>query len=71
MEDTRVCQRTDYDKLTMEVWTNGTSRPDEAQSLAAKSLYDHLALFIELTESVSDVEIMVEKVTCKDNLFSN
>ena len=45
----------------MEVWTNGTIRPDEAQSLAAKILYDHLALFIELTESVSDVEIMVEK----------
>lgn len=61
VENTRVGQRTDYDKLIMEVWTNGTIRPDEAQSLAAKILYEHLALFIELTESVSEVEIMVEK----------
>ena len=61
VEDTRVGQRTDYDKLTMEVWTDGSIRPDEALSLAAKILYDHLALFIGLTADVDKVEIMVEK----------
>ena len=61
VEDTRVGQRTDYDKLTMEVWTDGSIRPDEALSLAAKILYDHLALFIGLTADVDTVEIMVEK----------
>ena len=53
--------QTDFDKLTMEVWTNGTIRPDEAQSYAAKILSDHLALFVELTETAGAVEIMVEK----------
>ena len=61
VEDTCVGQRTDYDKLTMEVWTDGSIRPDEALSLAAKILYDHLALFIGLTADVDKVEIMVEK----------
>lgn len=61
VENTRVGQITDYDKLTLEVWTNGSIRPDEATSLSAKILNDHLRLFIGLTESVSDVEIMVEK----------
>ncbi len=61
VENTRVGQNTEFDKLTMEVWTNGTIRPDEAQSLAARILTEHLALFVELTGDVGNVEIMVEK----------
>ncbi|MGI6130004.1 MAG: DNA-directed RNA polymerase subunit alpha [bacterium] len=61
VEDTRVGQVTDYDKLTLEVWTNGSLKPDEATSLAAKILSEHLMLFIDLTDHVNDVEIMVEK----------
>ena len=61
VENTRVGQRTDYDKLTLEVWTNGSIRPDEATSLSAKIMGEHLRLFIGLTETVNDVEIMVEK----------
>ncbi len=59
--DTRVGQITDYDKLTLEVWTDGTIFPDEAVSLSAKILNDHFKLFIGLTEKIGDVEIMVEK----------
>lgn len=59
--DTRVGNVTDYDKLTLEIWSDGSIRPDEATSLSAKILSKHLALFIGLTESISDVEIMVEK----------
>ncbi len=55
VEDTRVGQRTDYDKLTLEVWTDGTISPEEAQSLAAKILEDHLRLFVELTNSADHV----------------
>ncbi len=61
VENTRVGQITDYDKLTMEVWTNGTIKPDEAISLAAKILNDHLALFIDLSDNAKNTEIMVEK----------
>ena len=61
VEDTRVGQVTDYDKLTLEVTTDGSIRPDEAVSLAAKILIEHLNLFTSLTETVEDVEIMVEK----------
>ena len=61
VENTRVGQITDYDKLTLEVWTNGSIRPDEATSLSAKILSEHLRLFMGLTETVNDVEIMVEK----------
>ena len=60
VEDTRVGQMTDYDKLTLEVWSNGSIRPDDATSLAAKILSEHLSLFIQLTETADDVEIMVE-----------
>ncbi len=59
--DTRVGQITDYDKLNLEVWTDGSIVPDEAISLSAKILNDHLKLFIGLTEKIRDVEIMVEK----------
>ena len=61
VEDTRVGQVTDFDKLTLEIWTNGVIMPDEAASLSAKILNEHLSLFINLTESLSDVEIMTEK----------
>ncbi|MFY9174100.1 MAG: DNA-directed RNA polymerase subunit alpha [Peptococcia bacterium] len=60
VSDTRVGQITDYDKLTLEVWTNGAIAPDEAISLSAKILNDHLKLFVGLTEKISDVETMVE-----------
>ena len=61
VEDTRVGQVTDFDKLTMDVHTNGTIAPDEAISLAAKVLSDHLNLFIDLSESAKSVEVMTEK----------
>ena len=61
VQNTRVGQVTDYDKLTLEIWTDGSIKPDEACSFAAKILSDHLTLFINLTDSVSSVEIMVEK----------
>ncbi len=61
VEDTRVGSSTDFDKLTLEVWTSGSIEPDEAVSLAAKILSEHLSLFTNLTEHVPGVEIMVEK----------
>ncbi len=61
VENTRVGQITDFDKLTLEVWTNGSISADEATSLSAKILSEYLAQFINLTEHVNDVEIMVEK----------
>jgi len=61
VENTRVGQITDYDKLTMDVFTNGTLAPDEAVSLAAKVLSEHLSLFIDLSESTKLVDVMVEK----------
>ena len=53
VSDTRVGQITDYDKLTLEVWTDGSVQPDEAISLAAKILTEHLTLFVGLTEQVT------------------
>jgi DNA-directed RNA polymerase subunit alpha len=60
VENTRVGQVTDYDKLTLEVWTNGTIDPDEAVSLAAKVLSEHLNLFVNLSDAAESVEIMSE-----------
>jgi DNA-directed RNA polymerase subunit alpha len=60
VENTRVGQRTDFDKLTLEVWTDGTIAPNEAVSLAAHILTEHLALFTGLTEAKNDTEILVE-----------
>ena len=60
VENTRVGQITDYDKLTLDVFTNGTLAPDEAVSLAAKVLSEHLSLFIDLSENAKSAEIMVE-----------
>lgn len=59
--NTRVGQVTDYDKLTLDVYTNGTLAPDEAVSLAAKVLSEHLSLFIDLSENAKSAEIMIEK----------
>ena len=61
VEDTRVGQVTDFDKLTLDVWTRGTLSPDEAVSLAAKVLDEHLKLFIDLTETAKTVDVMIEK----------
>ena len=61
VENTRVGQVTDYDKLTLDVYTDGTLVPDEAVSLAAKVLSEHLNLFIDLSESAKAAEVMVEK----------
>ena len=65
VENTRVGQNTDFDKLTVEVWTNGTKTADEAISLSAKIINDHMMLFIQLTDEAMNVETMVEKGTEK------
>ena len=61
IENTRVGHITDYDKLTLDVYTNGTLAPDDAVSLAAKVLSEHLNLFIDLSENAKTVDVMVEK----------
>ena len=61
IENTRVGQVTDYDKLTLDVHTDGTLAPDEAVSLAAKVLSEHLSLFIDLSENAKTAEVMIEK----------
>ncbi len=61
VENTRVGQRIDYDKLTLEVWTNGTLSAQDAVSLGAKILNDHLKLFIDLSESEFMTDVLVEK----------
>ena len=61
VENTRVGQVTDFDKLTLDVFTNGTLGADEAVSLAAKVLSEHLKLFIELSENAKTAEVMIEK----------
>ena len=61
VENTRVGQITDYDKLSLEVWTNGTIAPDDAVSYGAKILNEHLNLFIDLSDNAKDASIMVEK----------
>ena len=62
VDNTRVEQVTDYDKLTLDVYTNGTLTPDEAVSLAAKVLSEHLNLFVDLSETAQMTEIMTDKV---------
>jgi DNA-directed RNA polymerase subunit alpha len=61
VEDTRVGQVTDYDKLTLEIWTNKTISPDQAASVAARILTEHLSLFVGLTEVIPPVELKPEK----------
>ncbi|AQW21623.1 DNA-directed RNA polymerase subunit alpha [Lentilactobacillus curieae] len=61
VESTRVGQRDDFDKLTLDVWTDGSITPSEAVSLAAKILTEHLEMFVDLTDEAKNTEIMVEK----------
>ena len=61
VENTRVGQRVDYDKLTIEVWTDGSLKPYEALSLAAKVMTGHLELFIDLSETAKNTQVMIEK----------
>lgn len=61
VENTRVGQITDYDKLILELWTDGSITPEEGVSIGAKIMQEHLNLFIELTDSTDALEIMVEK----------
>ncbi|KRK71144.1 DNA-directed RNA polymerase subunit alpha [Lacticaseibacillus nasuensis] len=61
VESTRVGRRNDFDKLTLDVWTNGSISPREAISLAAKILTEHLDIFVNLTDEAKNAEIMVEK----------
>ena len=61
VENTRVGQVTDYDKLILEIWTDGSITPSEGVSIGAKIMQEHLSLFVELTDSTENMEIMVEK----------
>ena len=61
VENTRVGQMVDYDKLTIELWTDGSLQPYEALSLAAKVLTEHLKLFVDLSETAKNTQIMIEK----------
>ena len=61
VNNTRVGQITDFDKLTLDVWTNGVINAEEAVSLAAKVLTEHLNLFVNLSDKASSAELMVEK----------
>lgn len=63
VQNTRVGQVTDYDKLTLDVYTNGALDPDEAVSLAANLLVEHLKLFVDLSENARLVDVMVESTT--------
>ena len=65
VENTRVGQMVDYDKLTIEVWTDGSLQPFEALSLAAKVMTSHLSLFIDLSETAKNTQVMVEKEESK------
>ena len=65
VENTRVGQRVDYDKLTIEVWTDGSLKPYEALGLAAKVMTGHLELFIDLSEAAKNVQVMIEKEESK------
>ena len=61
VENARVGQRSDFDKLTLDVWTDGSITPTEAVSLGAKILTEHLAMFVNLTETAQNAQVMVEK----------
>ena len=67
--DTRVGQITDYDKLTLEVWTDGSVQPDEAISLAAKILTEHLSLFVSLTDQVTTISFTDQEDNNKDKVL--
>ena len=61
VENTRVGQVTDYDRLVLEIWTDGSITPEEGVSIGAKIMQEHLNLFIQLTDTTDSMEIMVEK----------
>lgn len=61
VENTRIGQQNAYDKLTMDIWTNGSISPEKSLSLAAKILSEHLNIFVNLTEEAREAAIMVEK----------
>ncbi len=61
VDNARVGKRTDYDKLTLEVWTNGSISPEEAISLSAQIIIEYLKLFTEIDDTYAEVEILVEK----------
>ena len=61
VEDTRVGQVTDYDKLTLEIWTDGSVTPEEGVSIGAKIMDEHLNLLMSLDDSADNFEIMIEK----------
>ncbi|MBO5478620.1 MAG: DNA-directed RNA polymerase subunit alpha [Clostridia bacterium] len=65
VENTRVGQMVDFDKLIIEVWTDGSLKADEALSLAAKVMTGHLELFIDLSEATKNTQVMVEKEESK------
>jgi len=69
VEDTRVGQITDYDRLTLEIWTNGTLKPEEAISSAAKILNEHLNLFISLTDQIMPVSMVQQEDDKKDKVL--
>lgn len=68
VENTRVGQQTDFDKLTLDVFTNGAIAPDEAVSLAAKVMSEHLGLFVNLTEAAREASVIAPQET--DNTFA-
>ena len=61
VENTRIGEVNKYDKLTLDIWTDGTIAPQDALSLAAKILTEHLVIFVNLTDEAQEAEIMVEK----------
>ena len=70
IENTRVGHVTDYDKLTVEVWTNGTIQPDKAVSLAAQILTEHLKLFLDLSDGAAHTEVLKSQTdTSKDKVM--
>jgi len=61
VEDTRVGQRTDYDKLIIEIWTDGSVKPEDALAQAAKIIKDHMTIFINFEEEVEEEEVVVDE----------
>ena len=71
VENTRVGQSSDFDKLTLDVWTNGSITPQESVSLAAKIMTEHLNIFVGLTDEAQNAEIMIEKKKIKRKSIRN
>ncbi|MCS4576794.1 DNA-directed RNA polymerase subunit alpha [Staphylococcus aureus] len=69
VENTRVGQSSDFDKLTLDVWTNGSITPQESVSLAAKIMTEHLNIFVGLTDEAQNAEIMIEKEDQKEKVL--